>query len=347
MIHTVSAVALPRAGADAPPTRGQRRDVALDFTKGVLVMTMVVYHWFNYFISVEGDFYRYLRFLTPSFIFITGYLVSQVYLPRRDAGDASVYRRLLQRGLKVLFLFTVLNFGASLLVTQNYNGARLGVSTFVENAYAIYVRGDGAAIFDVLVPIAYFLMIAPALVFVGTHSRRFLYAICSVTVAGALIASQVGRVNTNLELLSFAVLGMAVGALRALGVDRALDRPFAIATAYAIYLWALIRWDVIFPVQLLGVCSSLAIIHFVGLRSHERRPIDKVIIELGRYSLFAYIVQVLVLQVLRRLLGFADAAAVATGLLAAVLLTVLAVQTAAAVRRSSPGLDRTYRLVFG
>src|SRR5207302_5956026 len=43
---------------------------ALDFTKGALVLFMVLYHWLNYFVSTEGDFYRYLRFLTPSFIFI-------------------------------------------------------------------------------------------------------------------------------------------------------------------------------------------------------------------------------------------------------------------------------------
>ena len=44
---------------------------ALDFTKGALVLIMVLYHWLNYFYGPRGDVYRYLRFLTPSFIFIT------------------------------------------------------------------------------------------------------------------------------------------------------------------------------------------------------------------------------------------------------------------------------------
>ena len=43
------------------------RDAALDFTKGVLVLLMIVYHWANYFLYVDGESYRYLRFLTPSF----------------------------------------------------------------------------------------------------------------------------------------------------------------------------------------------------------------------------------------------------------------------------------------
>ncbi len=47
--------------------------------------------------------------LTPSFIFITGFLVSHVYL-RRYAADSPVLRgRLLRRGLKLLALFVALN----------------------------------------------------------------------------------------------------------------------------------------------------------------------------------------------------------------------------------------------
>src|SRR6185295_1822787 len=56
------------------------RNPALDFTKGALVLIMVLYHWLNYFVSADGFGYRYLRFITPSFIVITGFLVSHIYL---------------------------------------------------------------------------------------------------------------------------------------------------------------------------------------------------------------------------------------------------------------------------
>jgi len=39
---------------------------AFDFTKGTLVLFMVLYHWLNYFYGPQGDIYKYLRFLTPS-----------------------------------------------------------------------------------------------------------------------------------------------------------------------------------------------------------------------------------------------------------------------------------------
>ena len=56
----------------------------------MLVLFMVLYHWLNYFVTPFGDMYKYLRFLTPSFIFITGFLISNVYLERYDIADRRV-----------------------------------------------------------------------------------------------------------------------------------------------------------------------------------------------------------------------------------------------------------------
>src|SRR5882762_4894676 len=89
---------------------------AIDFTKGALVLVMVLYHWLNYFIATEGDFYRYLRFVTPSFIFITGFLISNVYLSKYEISDWQLPKRLIQRGLKLLGVFIFLNMAISFLV---------------------------------------------------------------------------------------------------------------------------------------------------------------------------------------------------------------------------------------
>ncbi len=67
--------------ADSAPK--SRRIPALDFTKGALVLLMVLYHWINYFVGPEVTYYyKYLRFLTPSFIFIAGFMISNVYLSK-------------------------------------------------------------------------------------------------------------------------------------------------------------------------------------------------------------------------------------------------------------------------
>ena len=83
-------------------TGRSRRIPALDFTKGALVLIMVLYHWLNYFVTADGSVYKYLRFLTPSFIFITGLLISHVYRTKYQAMSQRISRRLAVRGLKLL-----------------------------------------------------------------------------------------------------------------------------------------------------------------------------------------------------------------------------------------------------
>src|ERR1700684_2664750 len=93
---------------DIPVTAGSpksQRIPALDFTKGALVLLMVLYHWVNYFIGPQWAYYKYLRFLTPSFIFITGFMISSVYLSKYAAADPRLSKRLFSRGLKLMAIF--------------------------------------------------------------------------------------------------------------------------------------------------------------------------------------------------------------------------------------------------
>src|ERR1700733_9750228 len=82
---------------------------AFDFTKGTLVLFMVLYHWLNYFYGPSGNIYTYLRFLTPSFIFITGFLISHVHSSKYGIDNPRLPKRLLVRGVKILGLFILLN----------------------------------------------------------------------------------------------------------------------------------------------------------------------------------------------------------------------------------------------
>src|SRR5215813_5460686 len=94
--------------ANIKPAAPQRIS-ALDFTKGALVLIMVLYHWINYFIGPQWPYYFYLRFLTPSFIFITGFMISHVYLAKYEVTDLRLPRRLFIRGLKLMGIFLALN----------------------------------------------------------------------------------------------------------------------------------------------------------------------------------------------------------------------------------------------
>lgn len=139
------------------------RNPGLDFTKGTLVLFMVLYHWINYFIGPEGFVYTYLRFITPSFIFITGFLIANVYPEKYGWGNHRASKRLMIRGLKLLALFTILNVTANVMFTGNYKGAMPGIDGFIRNAASIYISGNARASFGVLVPISYLLLLSAAI----------------------------------------------------------------------------------------------------------------------------------------------------------------------------------------
>jgi peptidoglycan/LPS O-acetylase OafA/YrhL len=345
---TMAGIAVRDTEAPAAVQQRSSRNDALDFTKGALVLIMVLYHWLNYFVTLQWDVYRYLRFLTPSFILITGFIVSNVYLGKGTSPDRRTYRRLLVRGGKLLLLFTLLNLAIGSVMSRNYNGGDLGVASFARNAYDVYVTGNGRAAFDVLVPISYFLLIAPLLLYASDRFGVSLPGIGVAAVTTALVASATGRTSVNLELLSTAMLGMAIGTVPIGRINELLRRPLPLFVAYALYLIAVARWNVLFPVQVVGVCLSLALIYLAGIRWGSDGTGQRQVIELGKYSLFAYIAQVVLLQLLHR--GFQGfnlhGAQSLIAFAAALTLTVAVVQVTSFARSTSSVVDRLYRVVF-
>jgi peptidoglycan/LPS O-acetylase OafA/YrhL len=353
---TVSAVRehLPPTGVDRPgvraepvaPSRGAERNRALDFTKGALVLVMVVYHWINYFLVLDWDIYRYIRFVTPSFIFIAGFLISSVYLTRYASNDPRLRRRLLERGAKLLLLFTVLNVAAGAVLKDGPAGA--ANRSLGDHVYAVYVVGSGAAVFEVLVPIAYFLMLSPALLAAARRSPLALPAITSAALLVSTVMSFAGVASANVELISIALLGMVIGTIPTHRLVAACRRPLWMAAAYVVYVVAITLWNIVFPLQVAGVCLTLLIIYFAGLRWGGDGPAQRVLVELGNYSLFSYIAQVVILQVLRRGLRGVDltGAAVIVPFVLSVVLLIVAVKLVALGRRQVPAVDRLYKLVF-
>src|ERR1041385_519871 len=155
--------------AEVPLAKGTRpgarpRIDALDMTKGVLVMAMVVYHSFNYSTDYTLGF-KYLPFLPPSFILITGFLIARLYFTPEAARDSRVYERLFFRGCRLLVLFTLLNLLTELVGRRKAVGSSQGIGYFLDHWFEIYGLGGGHyAAFSILLPIAYLLLLAPLLI---------------------------------------------------------------------------------------------------------------------------------------------------------------------------------------
>lgn len=322
---------------------------ALDFTKGALVLIMVLYHWINYFYG--GQDQRYLRFLTPSFIFISGFIVSNIYFSKYGISDAQLPKRLIQRGLKILAVFVVLNVTRSFLDLGRSHGQSLSITNLIN----LYLLGTGvgggpakAVAFFILVPISYLLMLSSVLLIASRYYRYTFHAVCSVFLVWVFISNSQGFEIPNLELVAIGLLGVIAGYLPIEKVNAAVQHPYLLAAAYLGYLAAITLWNVIYPLQIVGVYLSLMILYLVGQQSGGPGKAWAIVVLLGRYSLFGYIAQIAILQALRLGLNHVGSKALVLGLsfILAFALTIIGVAVLDLARGKSRVVDRSYRVVF-
>jgi hypothetical protein len=333
---------------------GPARISALDFTKGALVLIMVLYHWLDYFYGAHDS--RYLRFLTPSFIFITGFLVSNVYFSKYGVGNSHLPRRLMYRGVKILAVFIALNLIITFMFAGSGSGRLIMPQLSPGSLRNIFVTGNVVAagvgksvVFYILVPISYLLLLSAVLTIVCRVYEYTFQVVCVCFLLGVLACRLNGIESSNLELLAIGLLGVVVGYIPLSKISSFVSRPFALAAAYLLYVVAITLWNVIYPLQIVGVCLSLMILYFLGTRGHDKGKVRSRILLLGRYSLFGYIAQIAILQVLRR--GFRH---IALGpavweisFVLAVVLTQLSVEGMDRARARSTIVDSCYRFVFG
>lgn len=316
---------------------------------------MVLYHWLNYFVAPEGDFYRYLRFLTPSFIFITGFLISNVYFRKYGTADRRLPGRLIRRGLKLFAVFVCLNLAISLLLARSYNGEILFARLSLKDVAAIYLTGNvwvasnaKAAAFYILVPISYLLLLSALLSMACRFYKYAFHVTCAFFLLSIFLLDMNGIQSANLELLAIGLLGVISGYASIEKVNVCVSRPYALFFAYVCYVGVITLWNVTYPLQLVGVVLTLMLLYQLGAGGGAPGKVRGHVILLGKYSLFGYIAQIAVLQLLHRGLQHINLGAVALGLtlFAAFALTMASVTLVDRMRTRAVTVDWLYKAVF-
>jgi peptidoglycan/LPS O-acetylase OafA/YrhL len=337
---------LPCGGVIVQKAQAHGRLVGLDFAKGTLVLIMALYHWMNYFVSTDGSVYKYLRFLTPSFIFITGFLIAQVYLGTARARSSSAPKRLLVRAAKLLAIVLILNLAT--------NTPHVGISdiTFPALRTTILglVAGSVPVVFSILFPIGYLLLLSSGLLVVSRwYSGIFHVAsVLSMGLAYSLDLNGTGGRGGYLQLLSIGLFGASLGHVSIARLNRIVDHRFGLLSFYIGYLAVITYWGDGYLVQVAGVCVTLAIIYWIGNTDPGSNKARQTVVLLGRYSLFGYIIQILILQLLRRAMyslrpgiGMSFLA-----FLACIVLTILSIQLVDYLKERSSAMNRLYTAVF-
>jgi len=333
---------------------GAQRNPALDFTKGALVLIMVLYHWINYFIGPQWGYYEYLHFLTPSFIFISGFMVSNVYLSKYAVTDSRLPKRLVKRGFKLLAVFLVLNVARTFIVPVLGTGVVMQHPLTLGNIFTVFVSGNlpaaGAklAAFPILVPISYLLMLSGALMFPYRRYKYIFHFACGLLLASVPLLGLGGVQSPYLESITIGLLGVMTGFIPISTINNAAQHRYVLAGAYLCYTMAITMWHDPFPLLVTGVWLTLMVIYLIGTSGGEYGIVREEITLLGKYSLLGYISQIAILQILsavshRMNLGFS---ALVISFFAAFILTVASVEVVDRARSAAPSMDSLYKAVF-
>jgi peptidoglycan/LPS O-acetylase OafA/YrhL len=331
-----------------------QRIPALDFTKGALVLIMVLYHWINYFIGPQWAYYEYLHFLTPSFIFITGFMISNIYLSKYGVTDPRLSKRLFSRGLKLIAIFLILNIARTFVVPLLGTGALIQNPLDAKNIFTVFVSGNLPAAgvklvaFSILVPISYLLMFSGVLVLPYRLYKYTFHLVCVLLLTSILILGLTGGHSYNLEFVTIGMLGVLAGFIPISAINNFVRHTYGLAFAYVCYTIAIMIWNIPFPLLVVGVLLNLMVIYLIGNGGSESGTIRSEVILLGKYSLFGYISQIAILQILSA--GFhhmhLGLAVLVISFIAAFTLTIVSTEVVDRARAKAASVDSLYKAVF-
>lgn len=330
-----------------PIEKSDRID-SLDFTKGILVLLMIFYHGMNYLGNLTLP-HEYLKFLPPSFIFITGFIITHIYLNRSDSGSSSLRRRIFVRSWKIWLLFTVLNVVALIAIGYNSFGVLELLNRYLGEWQSIYIKGSNRkAVFEILLPISYILVLSIPLIALHRLYPRFIYTCTALIVILCIAADRLQLSLFNAYMVSAGLLGMAVGITSRENVERASESVvFVLLTLGGYWVFNTI-WPEAYITQIFATLAMVFAIYALARQLNSNRLLFRQVVLLGKYSLFSYIVQILILQAYFRFIaGGGHMEYFSYGIIIITALLVWgAVYVLGMMRHKNEKIDSLYRAIF-
>lgn len=280
------------------------RNSALDFVKGALVVAMVGYHAGTLFISdlstKEFTLGVLLDFVSGSWVFVSGLLIIWYYREKFEESPRAVSSRLWVRGLKILLLFLSLNAGIYCLGLSPHRTRFFDLHTLT----TIVVHGGGTlSSFEVLVGIAYLLLLSPLILYAG----RLGPYLVGLTLFGCMVFTTTGnQLSPNVWLVICGLGGVMSGYLWKAKVkmlpiatpsDHIVGLIGALLAACAYYglkiYFGYKRENL--QIYLLGITSLFFSAYLSYMLVDSRSRWNQALQLLGRYSLPCYIGQMALL----------------------------------------------------
>ena len=323
------------------------RNLILDFVKGVLVIIMVIYHVMNIFTNTGWETYSYIRFVSGSFLFISGYILSVYYEQKIHLNKSSTTRRLVIRGVKLLLVFSLLNMVIQFSGIGNPNKIHVGIKKFILNGYDIYGIGKpGIASFQILLPIAYIIILSPLLLLLSKF--RNIMMCFGLTIAFCISFFEIDSINLGLG--SLGIIGLYGGMFVNRWQSTYTLKSRALIFIFLIFCFVLMKYmDRNLISYALGVALVIKLFYDLGATLNLKSQINYYPILLGQYSLICYIGQIIFLQVFfifyirqKWELGYEPIIV----MIITILFLVVMCQLLSFLRYRSKIIDNAYRFVF-
>ena len=254
---------------------------------------MVIYHILSYFTTAGYSGTGYVRFVTGSFIFISGYIVAVFYEKKFEIEKRKVCIRLIYRGLKLITIFTLLNVAINLIGMQSHKVSKFNIYTFIDNVKDIYVQGNSNyAVFQILVPIAYLLILSPVILYLRNWKKTI-----SIIVIGILLMYIILKINIfNLYGLMIGFAGMTVGLFSVYFESYQVKSKVLIGAIFFVTIIFMKYFDRNIISYIFAIMVILKLVYDFSKTQDSNKRSHQILLILGKYSLLAYIIQIIIMQ---------------------------------------------------
>lgn len=289
------------------PPNGHHRDRDLDFLKGFLVLAMLLYHmvsalkisvsWYNPLLHhVPG----LLNFVSGSWVFVSGVIVARYYQPKFALAPLANTQRLWIRGIKLLLIFLILNYLIYRL------GLKPGVKFNLDTLIQIFMQGGGyLSSFEILIGIAYVLIIAPLILVLRGFGTALLLIISTIV----FVRSALGiSIEPNLWIIVMGLLGilsmqlatkaLAYENLKSVYLGRAFLFSLLGITIVLFIIYSNYNYNKnIVSAYFMNIVCINTFVYLAYRHIKISNFIDRTMRKLGRHSLVGYFGQMLIIWI--------------------------------------------------
>ena len=289
---------------------------SVDFIKGIGIISFILWHCYDYFYitsSLRPPLGRFILYTTGIFIFMSGFIVGyhyyQKYIKASESDRHFINNRLYIRAMKLVCYVFIANLASNIIINKN-----IGVNIIKQTVYLLISllytdRWDIS--FQVLVVIAFGLMLSPLILRLEAHDKVFTTEILIVIISACCFYDvfNMSRIPYLWRYLPLSLTGMILGIYfknikfqgwnennRYIYLTCFLGLCLAAAIFPRWYKYILMETGP-YLILIISVFLSLNRIASKFIEQHFMLPhiISRGLVFIGQYSLFIYFTQIIII----------------------------------------------------